>query len=86
MNRFVNNELKKAWILILQISFTIMIFENHLLAQTQGQQEEKWAKEVFNKRTQILDYPKFPGQITKLDSNSYRFDEKTLVVDNPGEG
>jgi len=86
MNGFVNNKFKKTWILILQISLTMIIFENHLLGQTQEKQEEKWAKDIFNKRTQILDYPKFKGQITILDSNSFKFNEKTLIIDNPGEG
>ncbi|PKP23932.1 MAG: hypothetical protein CVU06_05815 [Bacteroidetes bacterium HGW-Bacteroidetes-22] len=80
MKGFVNNNFNKVWICILQITLTIIIFENHLLAQTQGQKEEKWAKDIFNKHTKIQDYPKFTGQITKLDSNSFKFDEKTLIM------
>ena len=86
MNGFVNNKFNKAWIWILQISLSMMIFENHLLAQTQGQQEEKWAKDIFNKHAKIHDYPIFTGQITKLDSNSFKFDEKTLIVYDLSDG
>lgn len=86
MNGLVKNKFNKAWIWILQISLTIIMFDNHLFAQTQGQQEEKLAQDIFNKNTKIQDYPKFTGQITRLDSNSFKFDEKTLIVDNPSEG
>ena len=63
-----------------------LIFDNHLCAQTQGSQEEVWAVDIFNKHRKIQDYPKFTGQITMLDNNSYKFDEKTLIVDNLSEG
>ena len=86
MNRMINNRFNKAWILILQILLSNIMFENHLLAQTQGQQEEKWANDIFNNRIKSHDYPKFTGQITKLDSNSFKFDEKTLIVDDLSEG
>jgi hypothetical protein len=85
MKRFVN-KLVKLRILILQILLIIVMFDSHLFAQTQGQEEEKWAKDIFKKRAQIQNYPKFSGKIIKLDNNSFKFDEKTLIVDNPSEG
>jgi len=86
MNGFVNNKFNKIMILLLQMSLAIIIFENHLLAQTQGQQEEEWAKDIFNKRIKIQDYPKFTGQIIRLDSNSFKFDEKILIIGHLSEG
>ncbi len=68
------------------ILFTCLILfglDIELLGQTQEKLELKWAKENFKENHQTQLYPKFTGKIIKLDSNSYKFDEKTLTIDNP---
>lgn len=70
------------------ILFTCLILfglDIDVFGQTQEKLELKWAKENFRQNHQIQLYPKFTGNIAKLDSNSYKFDEKTLTIDNPSD-
>lgn len=66
------------------ISSLISTLENGLYAQTQGEQEKKWAKNTFRKQTDSKLYPIFSGEITVIDSTTFKFDEKTIILlDDP---
>ena len=66
------------------ISSLISTLENGLYAQTQGEQEKKWAKKTFRKQTDSKVYPIFSGEITVIDSITFKFDEKTIILlDDP---
>jgi hypothetical protein len=60
----------------------ISTLENGLYAQTQGEQEKKWAKSTFRKQTDSKVYPIFSGEITIIDSTTFKFDEKTIILLN----
>ncbi|RKD86388.1 hypothetical protein [Mangrovibacterium diazotrophicum] len=79
------NKLIKTLPAILLTCLTLFGLDNEINAQTQAKLELKWAKENFKENYQTQLYPRFTGKIIKLDSNSYKFDEKTLIIDNPSD-
>jgi hypothetical protein len=74
----------RIFIFFIFISSLIATTENRLYAQTQGEQEKKWAKNTFRKQTDSKVYPIFSGEITVIDSTTFKFDEKTIILlDDP---
>ena len=74
----------RIFISFICISSLNSTLENRLYAQTQGEQEKKWAKNTFRKQTDSKVYPIFSGEITVIDSTTFKFDEKTIILlDDP---
>jgi competence protein ComGC len=77
-------KLGRIFIVFFWISFLILLLPNGLCGQTQREQEKKWARNAFKKQEELKLYPIFSGEIVVVDSNTFKFDEKTLIVlDNP---
>ena len=70
--------MKNRILLISQLLLLIIV--NNLTAQTQGDQELKWAKEAFDKNNQRREYPKFTGQIINTEGSTYKFNESFITV------
>jgi hypothetical protein len=66
---------------VLLVAFEILLLNGNCLhAQTQEKLEEEWAIACFRKQHKNEAYPKFSGQISVIDTNTYKFDEKTLII------
>ena len=70
--------MKNKILLISQLLLLIIV--NNLTAQTQGDQELKWAKDAFDNINQRREYPKFTGQIINTEGNTYKFNESFITV------
>ncbi len=70
--------MKNKILLISQLLLLIIV--KSLNAQTQGDQELKWAKEAFDKNNQRREYPKFTGQIINTEGSTYKFNESFITV------
>jgi len=48
----------------------------------QGEQEKYWAEVFFKDHYIAQSYPEFSGKITEIDFNTFKFDDKVIVLDN----
>lgn len=70
--------MKSKMFLISQL--IILFLANNLNAQTQGEQELEWAREAFKNNNNRHEYPKYSGEITNPEKNTYKFNQSFITV------